>query len=414
MSFKVVNNIWTTNTATLSFNLPKTLTVAWPSSPKVQEKPEPMRGEDIFRKHRAHETLVVYNRQGSYDGKMNKNVVISYVNTRELLARFFMTVQAQMGTIDNWRDFCVGICSGVLQSYLAPWAGHMPMLDYDIKKGHAKKATIQDVKGLQEKYRLGDAWLYRTKRGFHVYFFCDEVVWPVFKDLVQNSQCCKGFKSFTERNGHAVLRVSAKYTAFDIQFDGIIRSPVQEGRRMARKALIARSLLDLGAECGTHFASLFPQWAPFKEDEKEWKQQAKKGGQSKHMRDWKLSEIDPLPNRPVSVRNTAAQATDGPEPPGERVYKRLRIRRNTPAPTRMPLSVEEQLQELRYVPPMPPTPPYNQPDPTEYVMPSTQPVQTYTFAPYVRQPPINTASENSAVIFVEQLSAEENDEESGG
>jgi len=45
---------------------------------------------------------------------------------------------------------------------------------------------------------------------------------------------------------------------------------------MTRKAHTIRALLNLGEECGTHFAAMFPQWAHFTQDIKEWKAPTKK------------------------------------------------------------------------------------------------------------------------------------------
>ena len=44
---------------------------------------------------------------------------------------------------------------------------------------------------------------------------------------------------------------------------------------MTRQAHTIQGLIDLGQQCGTHFASMFPQWAYFQEDDKEWKKAAK-------------------------------------------------------------------------------------------------------------------------------------------
>ena len=47
---------------------------------------------------------------------------------------------------------------------------------------------------------------------------------------------------------------------------------------MTRKAHLVQELIRMGQECGTHFASLFPQWAYFQEDPSEWKQGPPKRG----------------------------------------------------------------------------------------------------------------------------------------
>ena len=54
--------------------------------------------------------------------------------------------------------------------------------------------------------------------------------------------------------------------------------PAKDGklRRMTRKAHTIRGLIELGQECGTHLAVMYPQWAHFQQDMKEWKPPAKR------------------------------------------------------------------------------------------------------------------------------------------
>jgi hypothetical protein len=148
------------------------------------------------------------------------------------------------------------------------------MFDYDGK--NVKTHIKQKVKLLQEKYGLGDAWVYNTKRGYHVYFFTDQVEQPIYFEMLKDSECCKGFRKATERNGYGTLRVSAKFTKFDIELEYILRSEKRYPKRMIRKAHVVQELIRLGQECGTHLASLFPQWARFQEDESEWRPPAER------------------------------------------------------------------------------------------------------------------------------------------
>ena len=89
--------------------------------------------------------------------------------------------------------------------------------------------------------------------------------------------CCKGFKEATRRNKHGTLRVSAKYTDFDINPYKIVVSPNKTGARPGKKAALVKAFIQLGQECGTHFTSLYPQWGVFKEDEQPWKHSKTKG-----------------------------------------------------------------------------------------------------------------------------------------
>jgi hypothetical protein len=145
----------------------------------------------------------------------------------------------------------------------------MPMFDYD---GNVKKKIRKDVAAFQDKYGLGDAWVYKTKKGFHVYFFCDEVSYEIYMQMLKEADCCKGFQDRSRMKRYAVLRVSAKYTKFDIELEYILKSKnTSVVKRPLKKALVVQELISMGQQCGTHIASLFPQWARFKEDIKEWR-----------------------------------------------------------------------------------------------------------------------------------------------
>ena len=148
------------------------------------------------------------------------------------------------------------------------------MFDYDGK--NIKTRVKKDVKQLQKQFGLGDASIYETRRGLHVYFFSDLVVNDQYAEMLNSVNCCKGFKNSYERNGFAVLRVSAKYTEFDILPYKVIISPNRGSTRPGRKAALIQELLRLGQECGTHLASLYPQWGHYQEDMTPWKAGGKK------------------------------------------------------------------------------------------------------------------------------------------
>jgi hypothetical protein len=223
------------------------------------------------------EILVYYPRisddQKDYDDQTVTLGALHYINVRDLLARFFLHSHYSFGKLNNWRNMCIGISS---------WAStgrvnnHMPMFDYDGR--NIKTLIRKDVKRLQKEYDLGPAWVYGTKRGFHVYFFTDAVEESVYFEMLDKIQCCKGFKSAAKKRGYGVLRISAKYTQFDIELDKIIPARSKRLRRKLRKAHLVEALIDMGQECGTHLASLFPQWCGFQEDPKPWKPRSKKSG----------------------------------------------------------------------------------------------------------------------------------------
>lgn len=233
---------------------------------------EPMENNH-WRGVRGTEMLVYYPRTSknteAYDDHTETPGWLNFYNIRDLLARFFVTVHANEGRIGNWRSLCIGITS------LHHDGGHLPMFDYDGK--NIKTRVKKDIKTLQNKFGLGDATIYTTRRGLHIYFFSDLVDMDTYREMLEVAGCCKGFKNSTIRNGYSTLRVSAKYTEFDILPYKVIVSPNRVETRPGRKAAIIRELLRLGQECGTHFASLYPQWAAFQQDITPWKSSGSKG-----------------------------------------------------------------------------------------------------------------------------------------
>ncbi len=251
----------------------------------IEEQPPIKWGVAAGHTQQAYESLVWYPRNTKGAGYGESIVGLEaypYFNIRDLLARFFIVTHTAHGKIENWRKNCIGIAS-------TNWRGipeHMPMFDYDGK--NIKTKIRQDVKMLQKDYGLGNAWVYETRRGFHVYFFCDMVSHQNFHAMLKKAQCCQGFVKAAQNQDFAVLRLSAKYTEFDIKFLYILPSKNSQLKRMLRKAHVIRSLLALGTECGTHFASMFPQWAHYQEDYEKWGPRKKK---SKRIYKSKLEEI---------------------------------------------------------------------------------------------------------------------------
>jgi len=251
-------NVWFTDTPVFGEKLPS----------NVAEK-EPDMSNDVFQKYIGCEYLVYYPRESHK--KYSNNTVnpgnLHFVNINSLLARFFIGVYSNCDRIDNWREYCIGAIS-----YNYAGRGdevHMPMFDYDGK--NVKTRVKKDVKLLQEKYGVGDAWVYKTKKGFHVYFFTDLVTKGVYENMLHEVKCCEGFREASLSAGYGTLRVSAKYTKFDIELEYILRSKVRTPNRMLRKAHLIQELIGMGQESGTHLASLFPQWARYREDYSDWK-----------------------------------------------------------------------------------------------------------------------------------------------
>ena len=225
--------------------------------------------------HLSTETLVIYPRNHTEGlGYLDPGTIVPlmpYTNIKELLARFFLTVNYEYYKVNNWREKCIGISSNLAGNLIdTPLNTHMPMFDYDGK--HIKTLIRKDVKLLQDEYGLGPAHVFRTKGGFHVIFMCDQVNIDQYITMLNRVKCCKGFRKAVQKNYYGVLRISAKYTEFDIQLEYVLEPKVKDRVwRKHRKGHLIEAFYRLGQESGTHFASLFPDWALFKEDSKPWK-----------------------------------------------------------------------------------------------------------------------------------------------
>ena len=261
--------------------------------------------------HRQTEQLVWYPRNADVGAGYDDNTAavdpIQYTNITDLLARFFIQSHAMWGVIKNWRSNIIGCTSICFQQGIPFGPMHMPMLDYDGK--NVKKIVRKDVKALQKDHGLGNAWVYETRRGFHVYFFTDVVTWDQYHEMLEKVQCCKGFKRASINRGYAVLRVSAKYTDFDIKPLYVLESDCTKLRRLPQKAHVIQALIKLGQDCGTHFASMYPQWAHFKQDYKEWRLNGQKKPMAKRVKKVGYNKQEPTGFFTATTSTTTADVT---------------------------------------------------------------------------------------------------------
>lgn len=219
--------------------------------------------------HMDQERLIYYPRSVIEKDYINHSIdmgLITYTNIRDLLARFFLQAYYRDHKVYNWRGYCIGITSEICNNVDI---NHMPMFDYDGK--NTKTLIRKDVKLLQKDFLLGPAHVFRTRRGFHVIFMCDEVPQYQYMNMLHVTKCCKGFQKISIRNKYGIIRISGKYTKFDIEPEYILEAKEKKLWRKKRKAHLIEALYMLGQTCGTHFASMFPDWARFQEDQKPWK-----------------------------------------------------------------------------------------------------------------------------------------------
>lgn len=219
-------------------------------------------------------TLVAYERKQKTKEAyaINNNIEVgttSFYNIRELIAYFLVWVHTREKKIKNWRNYCVGITSHYYDRRSDTYF-HLPMFDYDGKD--SLKKAMKDIGYLQNKHNLGNAHLFKTRNGIHVYFFSDGLSYGDYVNLLDRTSCCKGFKKNVKRRTYACLRISAKYTDFDIEPLSVVKSKNQGDKKPAEHQALVNAFVNLGMICNTHFASLFPQWAFYEEDVEPWKQ----------------------------------------------------------------------------------------------------------------------------------------------
>jgi hypothetical protein len=85
---------------------------------------------------------------------------------------------------------------------------YVPFFDYDIKQLDLVEA---DIRSLQEEFLLGDMFLFRTGKGYHV-IGLDLLTGEEWRVILSQSNCDEEFKSVPYTNGAKtwVLRTTAK------------------------------------------------------------------------------------------------------------------------------------------------------------------------------------------------------------
>jgi len=99
---------------------------------------------------------------------------------------------------------------------------HIVFLDYD-KNDFVY--VLKDVVGLIRKFELKDCFIYKTRKGFHVIFPYDVLVWEDVKKILYSAKVDWRSKSLSGQYGRIFLRVAGKYKDFDIKRIAHIISP---------------------------------------------------------------------------------------------------------------------------------------------------------------------------------------------
>lgn len=93
---------------------------------------------------------------------------------------------------------------------------HIIMLDYDIPD---IEKVVQSVRELQEFWKLGDAEVFKTRNGHHVFFWYDHVPYERLKQIIDFARYVDPmYKYISKYYDHKTIRVAGKYKEKDIVF----------------------------------------------------------------------------------------------------------------------------------------------------------------------------------------------------
>ena len=86
---------------------------------------------------------------------------------------------------------------------------YIPFFDYDDIQD--KNLLYEEIRSLQEAYNLGNAYLFKTGKGYHV-IMTDLLDYDEWKEIISASSCDSSYKSVPQTNGQKawVLRISEK------------------------------------------------------------------------------------------------------------------------------------------------------------------------------------------------------------
>jgi hypothetical protein len=97
---------------------------------------------------------------------------------------------------------------------------HIVMMDYDIAE---KAKVIESVRELQKFWRLSDCELFRTKHGYHAFFWYDHVPYGRLKMIIEFARYVDPlYKAISALYDHKTIRVAGKYPERDIVASGFI------------------------------------------------------------------------------------------------------------------------------------------------------------------------------------------------
>lgn len=105
---------------------------------------------------------------------------------------------------------------------------HIVMLDYDVSD---RGVVVRSVEELQAFWALSDAYLFKTKKGYHVFFWYDIVPYERLRMIIDFARDVDPmYKHISRYYDHKTIRVAGKYKEQDIKFMGIVpgRKPMKD------------------------------------------------------------------------------------------------------------------------------------------------------------------------------------------
>ena len=115
------------------------------------------------------------------------------------------------------REFAIGLDSDVdFKKDL-----HILFLDYD---NVPLDEVEESIKELQDFWNLSDCFLYRTKNGFHAYFYYDIMPYARVRMIIDYAKYVDPmFKFISKYYNYKTIRVAGKYSHKDIVFVKVIK-----------------------------------------------------------------------------------------------------------------------------------------------------------------------------------------------
>jgi hypothetical protein len=106
---------------------------------------------------------------------------------------------------------------------------HILMADYDIKN---RSKVVESIEEMQKFWNLSDAYIFRTKNGYHVFFWYDIMPYTRVCQIIGYGKFIDPmYVNISKYYSHKTIRVKGKYKIQDIAFEGIVpgcRDPTDE------------------------------------------------------------------------------------------------------------------------------------------------------------------------------------------